>query len=113
MADFLVDFEWYIDSNGFKLVPWKSIVHAGRPLNRSGDCIVANGGKRVPYRPLDQLDTLYLVFAGLKTPDQLLGFINTFGPLTPIASGWGEDVSFSLRQARLELWAKVGDGMRG
>jgi hypothetical protein len=101
MADFFIDFEWYRDADGFKLAPWKSLIYAGRPLNRSGDCIVANGGKRIPYRPLDQFDALYPVFADLKTPNDLLRFINTFGPLTSIASGWGEDVSFSLNQARL------------
>lgn len=115
MADFLVDFEWYKNANGFKLVPWQSIINAGRPLDRSGDCIVANGGKWISYRPLDQFDTLYIIFAGVKTPSDLLKFINMFGPLTPIHFGrgesgpelaqerpvWGDDVSASLNQARL------------
>jgi len=115
MADFLVDFEWYRDARGFRLVPWNSLTRAGRSLNRSGDCIVANGGKWLSYRPLDQFDTLYIVFAGVKTPSDFLKFINTFGPLTcvgfaggdsgpePVRGGasWGDDVSFSLKQARL------------
>jgi hypothetical protein len=115
MADFLVDFEWYRNANGFKLVPWNSLIVAGQRVNRSGDCIVANGGKWIPYRPLDQFDTLYTVFASVKTPSDLLKFINTFGPLTPVGfvtgvSGpepvpggpaWGDDVSFSLKRARL------------
>jgi hypothetical protein len=115
MADFLVDFEWYKNANGFKLIPWKSIISAGRPLDRSGDCIVANGRKWIPYRPLDEFDTLYIVFADVKTPNDLLKFMNMFGPLTPILFGirdsdpepvhavpvWGDDVSFGLNQARL------------
>jgi hypothetical protein len=112
MADFLVDFEWYKNANGFKLIPWKSIISGGRSLDRSGDCIVANGRKWIPYRPLDEFDTLYIVFAGVKTPSDLLKFMNMFGPLTPIGiradpepvqagAVWGDDVSDGLNQARL------------
>jgi hypothetical protein len=121
MADFLVDFEWHRDARGFTLVPWNSLIdtNSGERLNRSGDCIVANGGKRIPYRPLDQFDTLYTVFASVKTPRDLLKFINTFGPLTygggaepaPGGPAWGDDVSFSLDQARLfrELLLRQGN----
>jgi hypothetical protein len=112
MADILIDSEWYKDAKGFRLVPWNSLDSSAQ---RPGDCIVANGGKWIPYRPLERFDSLYVVFANVKTSAELLEFINNFGPLTPVgfASGelgpepipggatWGDDVSYGLRQARL------------
>src|SRR5262249_21922293 len=113
MTDIFIDFEWYRNAKGYKLVPWKSLAGPDESYPH-GDCIVDNGGKWISYRPLDQFDMLCCVFARVKTPNDLLKFIHTFGPLgrggfaagvsgpEPVRGGatWGDDVSSGLRQAK-------------
>jgi hypothetical protein len=115
MVGFLIDFEWYRNTKGFKLVSWKSIL-GPKDEPRSGDCIVENGGDWIPYRPIQQFDALYLGFANVESANDLLKFYNRFGPLSGQAfvigeSGpesfppepefaWGDDVSWALKKAR-------------
>jgi hypothetical protein len=114
MTELLTDFEWYRDAKGYRLVPWRSLAPPGENYP-PGDCIVANGGKWISYRPFERFATLYSAFASVKTPTDLLNFIKKFGPLTrggfvagdggpePVSGGatWGDDVSDFLKKARL------------
>jgi hypothetical protein len=109
MADLFIDFEWYRASGGYRLASWESLVPAGtNPKSYpSGDCIVANGGEWIPYRPFDHFDMLYSLFAKVRTSGDLLAFIGNFGPLTYFFTGevgrpeWGDDVSRCLKNAEL------------
>jgi hypothetical protein len=68
-----IDFEWSRDAKGYRL-------EHGR--------IIGNGGKRLAYRPLEQFDTLYNVFAKTQqTPKGLLDFVEKFGRLTDERDG--------------------------
>jgi hypothetical protein len=81
MADLLFDFEMHRDSRGYELAK-------GR--------VVPKGGKRVPCGQLVKIDTLYRVFAGLKTPVDLLKFVKMYGLLT------GEEPHYELDDPVLE-----------
>ena len=56
------------------------VLHGGdpKPLH-----IRRQGGDLVPYRPLDVFDSLFEIFARLRTDDDVLYFVERFGPLTP------------------------------
>ena len=97
------------------MVPWSSITAPGE-IARAGDCIGANEGRWIPYRPLDEFDAPYLAYSAIREPADLLNFMNTFGPVTragfvpgvagpmPAAKGdcvWGDDVAENLRRAAL------------
>jgi hypothetical protein len=41
-----------------------------------------HGGKLTAYRPLDAFRTLFILFAHLYTPEDVLDFVRRFGPLT-------------------------------
>jgi hypothetical protein len=73
MAGFLIDFEWFRDSKGYRVVPAYDGFRAR---------IIGNGGRRVAYRPLEKTDLLYALFARVKTLADLLDFVGKFGPLT-------------------------------
>jgi hypothetical protein len=88
MNPLLIDFEWAKHSGGYKLIP----ARARRPPTEGesllaadyGDpeSVVPNGGTLLPYRPLEKFDVLFKAFANLKTSDDVLGFIQKFGPIT-------------------------------
>jgi hypothetical protein len=115
MPDFLMDFEWYRPEKGFRLVLWSSMTRSTE-VPRGGHCLLANQGSRwITYRPLDEFGSLYVAFANVKTPVDLLRFANNFGPLTRVGfttgwrgaesvsedGVWADDVSGALRKARL------------
>jgi hypothetical protein len=65
--------------------------------------IRATGGPQKPYRPLDVFQTLYEQFAKIKTRDDVLSFVEKFGPLTKdgLNSEKGEIVDGVLMHARV------------
>jgi hypothetical protein len=106
MAELLIDFEWRRDTKGYRLVsgkvprPGKTVLTGdpGRPQT-----IVRSGGKLETYRPLDQFQNLYAVFAEhAQNAEGVLRFVENFGPLT--RSGFdpaaGDEVPNLLREAK-------------
>ena len=90
MRQLAIDFEWSRDSQGYKRVPGpypetdiEDVDWGGTP-----ERIVRHGGKLVPYKPLEMIDTLYLVYASIKTANEAFDFVSRYGPLT----NWGLDV---------------------
>jgi hypothetical protein len=86
MTDILLDmerFEWFRCPDGYRLMPpsleRKGVSH--EPQGIVPNSIVPNSDENLSYRPFAQTDTLYIAFAKLKTSDDLLGFMNRFGPL--------------------------------
>jgi hypothetical protein len=61
-----IDLEWSVDTKGYRL-------DHGR--------IIGNGGKRRSYR-VKEFPKLYTIFAKVKTPEDVLGFVHKFGRLT-------------------------------
>jgi hypothetical protein len=103
MADFLIDFEWFRCPEGYRLVHASETARArGEPPGSYPDCdwIVPNSDERIPYRPLDRYDMLCNVFAGIKTPNDLLKFVELYGPLTTTSTQWGDSVPELLRHVQ-------------
>jgi hypothetical protein len=103
MAILQIDVEWFRFPGGYKLVRARDHArHLGEAPETYPDVnwIVPTGAERVPYRPFEKYDLLYLAFAKLKTPDDLMNFIEMYGPLTTAVPEWGEDVDAALRVAR-------------
>jgi hypothetical protein len=44
--------------------------------------VFRSGGQLEPYRPLDVFGSLFAIFAGLRAADDVLHFVERFGPLT-------------------------------
>jgi hypothetical protein len=83
MANFFIDFQWHKDSKGYRLVSERRIVR--------------NGGKLILYRPLDIFPRLFSQLANLKTPKEVLKFVEKFGLLWGFAQG--DDVEDVLEVA--------------
>ena len=118
--EMLSDFEWYRDSKGYAARESDEIGFAGwesvgpMKLPKMGSLrrlrIVGRGGKKLTYRPFESFPSLCIQFAKLKTPNELLGFIEKFGLLR--TDYWigerdqnasprkGEDVSAALAAAK-------------
>jgi hypothetical protein len=127
MADFLNDFEWHRDSKGYRLErlfpPWKGmpLLRYEKPLAGYDPSakpiwvVQRNGGKLLSYRPLAEVDTLYSVFASIKTRDDVLHFIEKFGSLTEGGAelGCGDSVPIILEQAEMfRDWLSAQRGNR-
>jgi hypothetical protein len=109
-----IDFLWWRDAAGYDFVPAapgkpsasevsplhailsETLVLPGKPAR-----IVRRGGNLVPYRPFEEVDGLYRIFASLgKTDEGLLDFVRRFGPLTEYGNSEnGEEVIFSKGHA--------------
>jgi hypothetical protein len=118
MPKLLIDFEWWRDRSGYELEPAEIsgpvVYHA--PAHRRlpklpalrgqwglayvplGIRVLAGeeplrvrrrGGELIPYRPLDVFESLFSIFAELFTADDVLHFVEKFGPLT--ADGLDEE----------------------
>ncbi len=111
---FRIDFEWWRDDAGYRFVPaapghpkpseMSALYEIIAPLRQSGGRparIVPRGGKLVPYRPLDKVPDLYLIFAHLAATDAgLFEFVSRFGPLTSEGNREvGEETLFALGHA--------------
>jgi hypothetical protein len=90
----LVNFEWWRDAAGYRLVPDTTppdpgdavvfhphgirVVSEIKPLR-----LVRLGGGLIPYHPIDHFETLYRIFANeVRTPKDVLAFAQKFGSLT-------------------------------
>lgn len=118
--EMLSDFEWFLDSKGYapresvetEVVGWTSVGPMRLPelasLRRLR--IVGRGGKKLTYRPFKSFPSMCTQFARLKTPNDLLGFIEKFGLLRAdyfigerepnASSGKGENVDRALAVAK-------------
>jgi hypothetical protein len=65
-------FRWRRVSNGYRLE---------RPRPSEPERIFANGGREIPYYPFAHTDSLYTIFAQVRTPAGLLEFVERYGPL--------------------------------
>lgn len=92
MPNLSFDFTWYKDPKGYRLVPGKPVKR--RPGQSILDAvlempaaeveaarIVGNGGRREATTPL-RIETLFVQFSKIETPEQVLRFVQTHGPLT-------------------------------
>jgi hypothetical protein len=116
MALLFIDFEWWKDAKGYRLVaperarPAEStsvLQSVGKPQR-----VVPNGGESRAYRPLDKFDTLYMAFAHVRTAENLLHFIEYYGPLTAhgLQPDRGDRVSFVLENAEMfRAWLDAND----
>lgn len=124
--EMLSHFEWWRDSKGYvsgkfdEIGVTEYVSVQGMRLPKIGSSkrirIVGCGGKKLTYRPFASFTSLCLQFAKVRTPSDLLGFIEKFGLLSddrPVftgkITGLGEDVARALGEAkkfRLLLTAK-------
>jgi hypothetical protein len=98
MRDFQIDFQLHRHAEGYRLVPDRSL-RAGPP----GEMIVPMGPALISCPPLEKFDTLYSVFAEVKTPDALVSFVKKFGLLSGRGSDvgpWGDSITRMLREAQ-------------
>jgi hypothetical protein len=90
----VIDLDWWKDPKGYRLA------ETGRPrLLR----VVRNGGPRDTLalsRPLDTSDTLFGIFAKTATtPEGVLKFVQSFGPLTVFGNDQGDLVNDIINRA--------------
>jgi len=111
MTSLDIDFEWWRDDRGYRLIPshpppddptFGLLGNLGRSAR-----IIRNGGNQVPYRPFDSSDRLFHIFAALgTTEDGLLEFVCRYGPLTEmgldpgIQRGGGDDTRHCIVHAK-------------
>jgi len=96
MPDLTLDFTWYRDPKGYRLIPAKlPKLRPGQSINDvpmreiEPDRIVRNGGKPQPYRPLE-IPALFDRFIKMATTENgVLEFVQKFGPLTKNGR-WGK-----------------------
>jgi hypothetical protein len=105
MAQVLIDFGWWKDAKGYRLVPETErtpeealiehplgirLASGIRPLR-----LVRLGGDLIPYRPLDHFGQLFRIFANdVRTSKDALAFAQRFGPST--VDGFDEEVGESI-----------------
>jgi hypothetical protein len=87
MFDVLADFEWFRNRKGYRLEPASALNPRWRALkgkSRDVPWVVPNGAPRdeVRYRPFARGGDLCAAFAAIRSPNELLRFINAHGPLT-------------------------------
>ena len=78
MDDLLLSKEWFRCLDGYRLVQSSE---KGGAKSETGERIVANSHKIVSYRPFAQYDMLWSAFAEVKSSNDLLAFVQKFGPL--------------------------------
>jgi hypothetical protein len=94
------DFTWYKDAKGYRLTPER-----GRGLDAPAwevqpARIVRNRGRLLPYEPL-RIEDLFERFSRIKTPEDVLRFVETYGPLTHSGlRGKGDVVHDLIAEAR-------------
>jgi hypothetical protein len=134
MRQLFIDFEWQRDNKGYRLfdpeppAPPKTYIHPifnfpieetllGRDWGKP-QRIARCGGRLVSYRPLEQFDSLFKLFANAAVDAPgLLGFVEKFGPLTTrgLDKDGSEPVEPVLEHAaamREFLGYAAGDGSR-
>jgi hypothetical protein len=120
MSDFLRDFEWRRDSKGYRfekiLGPLKPLSDRVYSMKRELG-VRRKGGQLRVYRPLAEVDTLYLIFAALRTSEDVLNFVERFGSLTRYGESLdkegGDIVRVVLDQAAFfRDWLRAGSEKR-
>jgi hypothetical protein len=135
MSALHIEFEWQRDAKGYRLAaaePPTAADNAARYTIIGDDFgkperIVRRGGKLIKYRPLVEFGSLFSQFAAVGSAEQLLSFIDKFGPLTApgLVTDQGEDVERMIGQAeqmkrlllahssgrRAELTRTIGTGI--
>jgi len=106
-----IDFEWWKDAKGYRLVdaePNKpgvlSLSTIGSPQR------VVPSGQPVPYQPLKQYTDLFKDFKEVRTAEDVLRFVTRFGPLTKsgLDPELGERVPFVIENAEtFRRWFNV------
>ncbi len=99
MAEFLLDFEWFRCPDGYRVVRAGDLT-GGQIPNPDDLWIAAKSDKRAVYRPLEKYDLLYVAFANLKSLDEVVKFVNLYGPLRATTSKWGDSISEALKSAQ-------------
>jgi len=123
MAQIEIDFEWQRDSRGYRLLEAKLPTPRRPPLTPLAGLLLAGmkpaattildgyeepqrvvrvGGDLKRYRPLEEFETLYQIFANTaQTPAGVLSFIEKFGPLTEwgLDPKQGENVELTIKVA--------------
>jgi hypothetical protein len=89
MPDLSIDFTWFRDPKGYRLIPAKPVLRRGQSiLDVPGSDIqpariVRNGGALQAYRPFNVSSKLFENFINAaKTEIGVLEFVKLFGPLT-------------------------------
>jgi hypothetical protein len=98
-----IDLDWFRCPNGYRIVRARDVARELKEDPRpypDEDWIIPNSSQRVNYRPLDENDMIYVAFSKLKTPQSLLEFVYSYGPLTGSSPQWGDSVAGCLRSAR-------------
>lgn len=106
----VIDFTWYIDSKGYKFLPEKQSSSGQKQIKAYSKhekeitktrWVIGKGGPNKEYRPLEKFPTLFRIFARIGKSNDVLDFIEKFGPLTDAgeAGGTGEDVSMVIEWA--------------
>jgi hypothetical protein len=116
MPDLTFDFTWYKHARGYRLIEAKPMPRKrGQSLSDAtfGDVqparIVPIGGPLVPYRPLDEYDTLFEQFVReAKDEAGLLAFMNKFGPLTNDGLRKGGEVALEIIEEAKSMPGTVG-----
>jgi hypothetical protein len=111
MPDLTLDFTWYRDPKGYRLIPARipdSITDDVRMSAIQPGRIVRKGGKLQSYRPLDHFPALFDRFINTATTENgVLEFVEKFGPLTEEGlRGKGDVVDEIVEQA--EAMARPG-----
>lgn len=89
MPDFLLEMEWQVCVDGYRLGPAREYMDTA-----DSQILIAKSQRRRVYKPFDHYPNLYLAFALIGTRDELLNFANQFGEPD------GKSVADSLRTAR-------------
>jgi hypothetical protein len=94
MAQVLIDFVWWKDGLGYRLVPDRMQRRPEEELvdhplgirivsDRKPQRLMGLGGPLIEYRPLDHFEHLFQIFANtIRSPKDVLGFAQKFGPFT-------------------------------
>jgi hypothetical protein len=89
MSDFLLDMEWHVCPDGYHVAP--------APMESIySDELVANSEAVRTYKPFQKYEMLYSAFAKLKTRDDVVRFIDRFGPIFKDTL----DIAVHLRDAK-------------
>jgi hypothetical protein len=94
MVDLLSDFVWHRNRRGYRLVDFNYLNLPWRfPADDPSRFIVPIGRATdvTKYRPFARGGDLCLVFARIRTADELLRFVNLYGPLTNYLGEGGSD----------------------
>jgi hypothetical protein len=116
MPNLTFDFTWYKDSKGYSLAGTKpppkgqSILDMpAKPIHQPLR-IVRNGGKRLPYQPLE-IGDLFERFSRVKTEGDVLKFVETYGPLTLGGSRGKGDIVEDVRDEARHMRSRVSKAL--